>query len=77
MRWAELYADRRARSISHRDAGWRTRPASAAQLDTCRRFHIPTAPGMTQGAASDAIAVFFASNTIDPWISAAAAQMAA
>lgn len=77
MRWAELYADRRARPISHRDAGWRSRPASAAQLETCRRFRIPTVPGMTQGAASDAIAVHFASNVIDPFITAARTTAAA
>lgn len=77
MRWAELYADRRARPISHRDAGWRSRPASPAQLETCRRFRVPTVPGMTQGAASDAIAMHFASNVIDPFITAARTSAAA
>lgn len=32
---------------------------------------------MTQGAASDAIAVFFASNTIDPFVTAAPTRAAA
>lgn len=70
MRWAELYANRRARLIAHRDANWRTRPASDAQLAACRRFHITAAPGMTQGDASDALAVFFASSALDPLTSA-------
>lgn len=68
MRWAEHYASRRARSIAQRDSGWRTRPATESQLTTAVKCRIPLPRDPNQGDASDAIATFFASRTIDPWI---------
>lgn len=71
MRWAEHYAARRARSIASRESGWRSRQATDSQISTCAKFRISLPHGATQGTASDAIASFFASRTIDPWIARA------
>lgn len=67
MRWAETYADRHGGSISRRDAAWRDRPATPKQLQVCRNNRIPFKPGVTQGQASDAISIAFASRIVDRW----------
>lgn len=65
MRWAEMYATRHGGSIARREASWRSRPATPKQMEICRKHRLPVGVGATQGMASDAIAVFFASRTLD------------
>ena len=69
MRWAETFADRHSTSVHRRDAAWRERPATTKQIEVCRRQRIPLKPGATQGQASDAMAVAFASRVIDRAVS--------
>ncbi|WP_367324816.1 DEAD/DEAH box helicase [Streptomyces sp. HUAS ZL42] len=69
MRWAEMYAARHGGSIARRDASWRARPATVKQIAACRRNNIPLRPDATQGLASDAMAIYFASRTIDRYTS--------
>lgn len=73
MRWAETYAARHGGSIARRDASWRARPATDKQVATCRRHNIPLPAGASQGMASEALAVFFASRTIDRYDARSAA----
>jgi len=71
MRWAEVYAQRSARHLAQRGAGWRQRPPSPKQLAWCRykRVHVPT--GATAGDVSDIRAVHEASLQLDAWARAA------
>lgn len=65
MRWAEMYATQHGGSIARRDASWRARPATPRQMEICRKHRLLVGSGATQGMASDAIAVLFASRTLD------------
>jgi superfamily II DNA or RNA helicase len=71
MQWAELYAQRAARQLAVRGAGWRHRPPSTKQLNYCRFKRIPVPPGATAGEVSDLQAVHQASARIDGWERAA------
>lgn len=71
MRWAETYAADHGGSVHRRDAAWRERPATPKQLDVCRRRRIQLPPGATQGQASDAMAITFASAVIDKCVAQA------
>ncbi|MEU8688843.1 DEAD/DEAH box helicase [Streptomyces sp. NPDC048665] len=65
MSWAEIYAQRSARQLARRGAGWRHRPPSPKQLAYCRykRIHVPA--GATAGDVSDLQAVHEASSRLD------------
>lgn len=69
MQRAERHADQHGGSIARREASWRTRPATPKQMEICRKHRLPVGTGATQGMASDAIAVFFASRTLDRAVS--------
>ncbi|MFD5818105.1 DEAD/DEAH box helicase [Streptomyces sp. NPDC127038] len=71
MQWAELYAQRSARSLATRGAGWRQRPPSVKQLNYCRFKRIPVPPGATAGEVSDLQAVQQASARLDSYAHAA------
>ncbi|MGW4541607.1 DEAD/DEAH box helicase [Streptomyces chartreusis] len=71
MQWAEIYAERAARQLARRGAGWRHRPPSAKQLGWCRYKRISVPPGATAGDVSDLQAVHEASLRIDGWARAA------
>jgi superfamily II DNA or RNA helicase len=71
MRWAELYAQRRAPQLARKAARWRAGPPSPKQLAFCRRARITVPPGATAGDVSDLQAVVIASRRIDAWTRAA------
>ncbi|MFE9880480.1 DEAD/DEAH box helicase [Streptomyces sp. NPDC005784] len=71
MQWAELYAQRAARSLAIRGAGWRQRPPSVKQLNYCRFKRIPVPPDATAGQVSDLQAVHQASARLDGYARAA------
>lgn len=71
MRWAEIYAQRSARHLARRGAGWRHRPPSPKQLSYCRYKRIAVPAGATAGDVSDLQAVFQASLRLDSWARAA------
>ncbi|MFF1702468.1 hypothetical protein [Streptomyces sp. NPDC058252] len=71
MQWAELYAQRAARQLAVRGAGWRQRPPSVKQLNYCRFKRIPVPPGATAGQVSDLQAVHQASARLDGYARAA------
>lgn len=68
MRWAEMYADRVAGSITRRAMAWRSRPMSPSQSRMCRSLQIPVVDGMTQGQASQAISVVLATRDLDGFL---------
>jgi superfamily II DNA or RNA helicase len=55
---------RMAPEFSRRDAGWRTRPASDAQLGLLRKLKVKAPAGVTRGDASDLADAHFARRTI-------------
>lgn len=71
MQWAEIYAQRAARQLAQRGAGWRRRPPSSKQLGWFRWKRIPVPAGATAGDLSDLRAVYEASTQIDGWERAA------
>nr|WP_274390263.1 helicase-related protein [Streptomyces adustus] len=71
MQWAELYAQRAARHLAIRGAGWRQRPPSPKQLNYCRFKRIPVPPDATAGEVSDLQAVQQASTRLDGYAHAA------
>lgn len=71
MQWAEIYAQRAARHLARRSAGWRHRPPSPKQLAWCRYNRVPVPAGATAGEVSDLRAIHDASLRLDAWARAA------
>ncbi|WP_234539451.1 DEAD/DEAH box helicase [Streptomyces shenzhenensis] len=65
MRWAEVYAERSARHLARRGAGWRHREPSPKQVNYCRFKRIAVPVGATAGEVSDLQAVHEASLRLD------------
>jgi len=66
MMVAQEMAENEDPTVSTRDAGWRRRPASKAQLDFAASYGIMLEDGMRKGPVSDLISRYFASVVIDP-----------
>ncbi|MCM2579515.1 DEAD/DEAH box helicase [Streptomyces meridianus] len=73
MRWAEIYARRRAPQLANKGARWRSGQPSPKQASFCRRLGIRVPSGATAGDVSDLMDVALASNRIDRWADTAAA----
>lgn len=73
MRWAEIFAQRRAPQLAKKSARWRSGRPSPKQVALCHRLRVPVPPGATAGDVSDLVDITFASNRIDRWTTAVAA----
>lgn len=66
--YAQTWEDMRGESVTfleRRSASWRNRPANPGQVQHAESLGIPGAATMTRGQVSDAIAIFYASETLD------------
>ncbi|WP_327703608.1 DEAD/DEAH box helicase [Streptomyces decoyicus] len=72
MRWAEIYAQRRAPYLARKAAGWRSGPASPKQLAACKRLGVSVPTGASAGDVSDLMDVAMASRQIDRAVSCVA-----
>ncbi|NUL03574.1 DEAD/DEAH box helicase [Streptomyces lunaelactis] len=73
MRWAEIFAQRRAPQLARKAARWRSGQPSPKQRQLAKSLRIRVPADATAGDVSDLVDVAFASNRIDRWATSALA----